>query len=186
VNLSLGDIYRRNAWLNPETTAIVFEGRRISYRALVGRAQRLGSGLHKLDVRRQDRVSMLSMNRPEFSEYYAACALCGYIAAPVNYRLAAPEMEWILKDCAPRVLIFEDQYAALIDSLRSRLDIAAFVCLGSAPDWAIPYEDVMAAEVGEGVLSPPPITTRFSIPAAPRDGRKGLSSTTLPRCGIAR
>jgi acyl-CoA synthetase (AMP-forming)/AMP-acid ligase II len=143
---TLGDIIRNNAHKFPEETAYVYNGRRISFGEHHERANRLASALWTLGLRRQDRVSILSQNSIEFMECYAACELAGFIAATVNFRLAAPEMTYILTDSTPRILIFEAQYAGIVDQIRGNLPhIETYVCFGGdTPDWAVDYEDLVA------------------------------------------
>ena len=95
---TLGDILRNNAYKFPNETAYVFGDHRISFGDHHARAARLASGLYKLGLRRQDRVSILAQNAMEYMETYGACALTGFIAATVNFRLAPPEMAYILAD----------------------------------------------------------------------------------------
>lgn len=91
------------------------------------------------------------MNCPEYLEVFAANWLAGFVAATVNFRLALPEMQYVLVDSAPRVLIFEAQYSEMIDGLRpSLLSIQTYVCIGDSPHWAIPYESFLASGEDSG------------------------------------
>ncbi|MCZ8108273.1 MAG: long-chain-fatty-acid--CoA ligase [Burkholderiales bacterium] len=143
----LGDILLNNAHKFPDETAFVYGDRRITFSQHCARAKRLSSALWQRGIRKQDRVSILSQNTMEFMETYAACELAGFIAATVNWRLAPPEIEYILTDSTPRILFFEAQYAATVDQVRSRLPhIEAYVCFGGpAPEWALDYEAVLAS-----------------------------------------
>src|SRR5439155_25236455 len=122
------------------------------WRELVTRATRLADGLHKLGLQRQDRVAILSMNCPEYMELLSAGDIAGYIVATVNFRLAAPEVQWLLGDCTPRVLVFEAQYAELVDGLRAKLPgIQSYICIGgTAPSWAQSFEAVIESGTPEG------------------------------------
>jgi acyl-CoA synthetase (AMP-forming)/AMP-acid ligase II len=155
---TIGELLERNARFHPEREALVCEGRRLNHRQLLERARRLADGLHRLGLRRQDRVAILSMNNAEYIELLAAGDWAGYIVATVNFRLAAAEVEWLLGDATPRVLVFEAQYAALVDTLRPRLaTIEAYVCIGGpAPGWANDYEAV----VEQGSLEGPPFRSQ--------------------------
>ena len=62
-------------------------------------------------VTKGDRVAVLSFNNPEFLEVQFACMRLGSVFVPVNFRLAVPELEYIVKDCAPKVLISEAELA---------------------------------------------------------------------------
>jgi len=143
---TLGELLERNARLFPHQEAVVYDDRRITYVQLLERARRLSSALYARGMRHQDRVAVLAMNCNEYFDVYGACHLTGYICATVNFRLAAPEIEYILQDSAPRVLVFEDQYADVIDGLRPQLkSVEHYLCIGAAcPPWAQPYEVVMA------------------------------------------
>ena len=148
---TLGEVIERNARFYPDKEALVDERRRVTHAQLLKRAKRLSSALYQKGLRRQDRVAILSMNCVEYYEAYRACEWAGYIMATVNFRLVAKEIAWILKDAAPKVLIFEAQYTALVEELRAGLpDIETYICIGAAPAWAMSFEDAMAAGSAEG------------------------------------
>jgi len=145
---TLGELLEYNAAFNGERLAIDVEGRRLTHGEFLERARRLADGLRSLGVRRQDRVAVLAMNGLEILEVYAACEWAGYIAATVNFRLAAPEVEFILGDAAPKLLVFEARYLDLVAELRTRLaGIEHFVCIGGEAPGCLRYEDLI--ESGE-------------------------------------
>lgn len=142
---TLGELLERNACLFPHQEAVVYDDRRITYSQLLERARRLSSALYARGMRHQDRVAILAMNCNEYFDVYAACQLTGYICATVNFRLAGPEIEYILQDSAPRVLVFEDQYSDIIDALRAQLkSVEHYLCIGTCPPWAQPYEEALS------------------------------------------
>ena len=149
---TIGELLERNARFYPNKEALVCGGRRLSWRELVDRARRLADGLHQLGLQRQDRVAILAMNCPEYMELLSAGDWAGYIVTTVNFRLAPPEIEWLLGDSTPRVLVFEAQYTEVVDALRGKLPgIVAYVCIGGeAPEWAKPFEAVVASGSPEG------------------------------------
>jgi len=144
--LTLGDIIVDNARRFGDIPAYVCEMRQLTHSQLLHRARRLVAALYRVGVQRQDRVSILAMNSLEYGEVLAAGQLSGAIIATMNFRLAPPEMLWILNDAAPRVLIFEARYLEVIDQLRPQLpSIEAYVCIGAGADWAIEYEQFLAS-----------------------------------------
>ena len=149
---TVGELLERNAKFYPNKEALVCEGRRLTYRQLVERTKRLADGLHRLGLARQDRVAILAMNCPEYIELLCAGDWAGYIVATVNFRLAAPEIEWMLGDSTPRILVFEAQYADVVEGLRGKLPgIEAYVCIGGAtPDWAQSFEAVAQSGSPDG------------------------------------
>ncbi len=145
---TLGRLFDRNAQIYGGEEALVFGERHWTYGELRRRAGRFSAALYRLGVRRQDRVSILAMNCPEYVEVYGAGHLAGYIIGTVNYRLTPPELEFVLGDSAPSVLVFEAQYAGVVDRLRTAVpSLRHLICIGeTAPDWALPYEALVAEE----------------------------------------
>lgn len=141
----LGHMIRRNAKLDANGLAFVDADKSLTHGQYLERSLRLAQALRQDGVARTDRVAILSMNRIEYMEVCGACEVSGFIAATVNFRLSAHEVRQQLIDCAPIVLIFEDQYADLVNEIRPDLDmITRFICLDGAYDWAETYEHAMA------------------------------------------
>lgn len=156
---TLADMFERNVRFFPDTKALVFEDRRVSYRQLAGRARRLSSALYRGGLRHQDRVAVLAMNCVEYFDAFAACHTTSFILATVNFRLASAEILYILQDSAPAALIFEAQYADAIAGLRAQLpSIEHYVCIGAlTPEWATPYEAFLGGGDAAGApLKPEP------------------------------
>ena len=88
---------------------------------------------------------MPAMNCPEYFDFYWAADASGFIAVPLNFRLAAPELAHIINDAAPLSLTFEAQYAQVLDGIRSQLSsVRHFICIGGPkPDWAIDYAQLL-------------------------------------------
>ncbi len=154
--MTMGALFERNARYYPHVEALVFENRRFTHSQFHERACRLASAVHNLGVRRQERVSILATNCSEFVETYGACYTAGYIIAPVNFRLAVPEIQYILKDAAPKVLIFETQFTEAVEALRRQLpDIEHYIRIDTdgklpLPSWALDYESVLQSGAPEG------------------------------------
>ena len=149
---TIGELLERNAKFYPNKEALVFEDRRYTYRQLVERTKRVADGLHRLGLRRQDRVAILAMNCTEYIELLCAGDWAGYIVATLNFRLAVPEIEWMLRDSTPRVLVFEAQYADSVAALRAVLPgIERYVCIGTeALSWAQTFDAVAESGSPEG------------------------------------
>jgi acyl-CoA synthetase (AMP-forming)/AMP-acid ligase II len=161
---TLRDLVERNARLHAEELHLVFGDRRTTFRQFAQRSFKLAGALHELGVRWQDRVAVLAMNCPQYLEIYGACEVAPFIVTPVNFRLAPPELEYILRDAAPRVLILEQQYAPVIETLRPRLSgiehyVVISTCGGMAgsglPD-SKDYEHVLTS----GSIEGPPLQPR--------------------------
>jgi len=149
---TIGELIERNAHHYPDVDAYVQDDRRVSYRQYAERVRRLASSLERLGLKRQDRVGILSTNNIEYFETYGACEWAGFIIGLYNFRLAPPEIGWLLQDSAPAVVFFEAQYAEAIGGLRSQFPgIRHWVCIGGpAPEWAIAYETLIETGSEQG------------------------------------
>ena len=154
---TLGEMIERNARFHADREALVFGDRRVTHGEMAERARRFSDALYRQGLRRQDRVAVLAMNCAAYYETYRACEWAGFLLATVNFRLAPAEILHIVKDAAPKALVFEAQYAALVDALRPQLpDVECYICIGDAPSWATSFESAMEAGSADG----PPIRSQ--------------------------
>jgi acyl-CoA synthetase (AMP-forming)/AMP-acid ligase II len=148
---SLAEMWERCLRLGANDPAFVYEDQRRTYAQLIDRARRLASHLYASGARSQSRIAMLAMNTGEWFDYYTACEIHGFIAQTVNFRLTRPEIEYILNDGEPSVLIFEQAYAETVDALRaSAPSVKSYICIGRSLDWAPSFEDVIAQGSPDG------------------------------------
>jgi len=97
---------------SPDRVMTVFEGAETTYGEMAHRCRALAAGLHDRGVGRGDVVGLLSYNCPEFLETVFAANYLGAIAMPINWRLAAPEVRYILEHARARALVCDE---ALVD-----------------------------------------------------------------------
>jgi acyl-CoA synthetase (AMP-forming)/AMP-acid ligase II len=174
---TLADMLDNNAWKYPDETAFVWGERHITHAQFHERVSRLASALRGLGLKRQDRVGILSQNRLEFQEVYGACEISGFVCATVNWRLAIPEMVYIINDGAPKVLVFEADYAETIAAMKDQLKtVEHFICLDGNSDFALDYEDLLNSGDAAGVpFRPKPEDIAFLIYTSGTTGRpKGV------------
>ncbi len=114
-----------HAAIRPDAMAQVDiqNGRSYTYAQMDERSARLGRWLQDRGVGRGDRVAILAYNGPEFFELEFAAGKTGAIMVPLNWRLAQPELDYILGDCAPKVLIHDVEFAEMCDALRDSCTI---------------------------------------------------------------
>lgn len=153
------DWLKRHAEWTPDRLAIVeaHTGGEITYAAFNERANRFAHFLSEtLGVRRGDRVSILGKNSAAYFEILFGCGKMGAILNTLNWRLAVPELEYILSDCSPRVVLYDVEFADTIDDLRARIPCEAWISIGgagSAEDrWT--YEDALEAGSPDGIAFP--------------------------------
>src|SRR5205085_9363940 len=83
--------------------------RRLSYRTLDERIDRLASYLARLGVKRGERVAVLAPNTTDILEVQFACFRLAAIFVPLNTRLTVHELQFILGDAAPVVLVHDHE-----------------------------------------------------------------------------
>src|SRR5438270_13419535 len=112
-SISIADVIRRNARFFPDRTAAIFADQRISHRDYLVRVERLAAGRAGCGISLGDRVAVVARNKPEYVDLYGAVAWLGAILVPVNWRLRAQEIAYVLADADPKVVIadLEDQPA---------------------------------------------------------------------------
>ena len=85
------------------------------------RVNRMAHALYDMEIGRGDRVGALLLNSSEFLEIFFACAKIGAIMVPMNFRLAIPELAYILGDSSPKVVFYSSDFADNVKGLKSKL-----------------------------------------------------------------
>ncbi len=114
---------------------------RFTYSQFGERCERLAAGLKSEGVEPGDRVAYISFNTHELLEGYFGVLLAGAVVMPLNVRLAPGELIAILNHAEPRVVIYEPEFAPLIDALRPACPAASRWIQTGAP-----YEALLARD----------------------------------------
>jgi fatty-acyl-CoA synthase len=141
LNDGVGSWPARRARKTPDRVAVVHEGGSLTYRELDGRVSRLAGALRELGVARRDRVAYLGPNHPAFLETLFAVGVVGAVFVPLNTRLAAAELAYVLADSGSSVLVHAPELA---DSARSAAEQAAERAGIATHLVPLPYDDVLA------------------------------------------
>jgi fatty-acyl-CoA synthase len=140
--------------LQGEREAVVDGRRRLSYRTLNRRVNQLARSLQSMGLRQGDRIAILGYNGLEYVETIFAAAKLGLILVPLNWRLAPPELAFILSDSTTETLLFDSEFAKTAEILRSQTPLRRFVAFGEkeAPGATV-YEKALSSE-GDGEPAP--------------------------------
>jgi O-succinylbenzoate-CoA ligase len=119
---NVGLMLAKRAACSPRLEGVVEveSGRRFTYAELNARANRTANALAATGVGKGDRVALLLMNSVEYVESFFAVAKLGAIAVPLNWRLVADELAFILKDSGATTLIYGGEFAAVVADLHGR------------------------------------------------------------------
>ncbi len=144
----------------PDKIAMIDQatGRQFTYAEFNDRAARLAAFLRdEWNVEVGDRVAILAKNSTDYFEFEFACIKAGAMMLPLNWRLAEPELLFILNDAAPKGIVYDAEFTTRIPALTAgspakytlRLDF------GQPPnDDSLAYEDAIAGTAKRMVMSP--------------------------------
>lgn len=119
--LKIFDIVRVHGAARADHPAFVLGNRTVTYAQFYDRCQRVANGLAALGVGPQDRVAFLDKNGIEHFELYHGAGLLNAISVDVNWRLAAPEVEFIVNDMQAKVLVVGSEFAPVLDAIAPNL-----------------------------------------------------------------
>ena len=146
--LNLGQIQKINAKKFPDTVALKDADRAFTYPQMNSRINKLANSLTSLGLQKGDKISVLLENCIEICELFLATAKTGIIIVPINFRLVSPEVEYIVNNSDAKAMVVHDQFAGIVDPIRSNLkNIAAqnYVIVGKPQDGYRPYEEFIGA-----------------------------------------
>src|SRR6202142_1099289 len=134
----------------PRKTAVVCHDLRFTYAEFADRVGRLAGALRAAGVKSGDRIAFLSLKCHRLLEAFFGVLEAGGILLPLNIRLAAPELTYILNHSGATVLFLEQEFIGLVDSFRRDLrTVQSFHQLDGAPqaEWlsAPTYEQMVAS-----------------------------------------
>lgn len=121
---NIGQLLTRRAFLSPDVEAYCEDCSelRLTYEQLNGRCNQIANALLAAGVEKGERVALLLMNSVEFMEAFFAIAKIGAVVVPLNWRLVADELEFIIKDSGAKRLIFGNEFEEVVTELQSRGD----------------------------------------------------------------
>lgn len=138
--LRIADTIRAQAAARPDATALIAGDRRTSYAAFDRNASRVANALIAAGVAPGDRIAFLGRNSDVYFEAWFGAAKAGAVMVPVNWRLAAPEIAYILADAAPKLVIADAEFRERADAPHI-VDSANFAAWRDAADSADPALD---------------------------------------------
>jgi len=132
------DWFSKWALYSPDETAIKEweTSRTLSYGALNKMANHLALYLTRdLGLKMGERVAVLAENCLEYIVLFAAAQKTGLILVPLNYRLSAAEIDYLLQDSSPKLVMGESKYQALLDAAPAHAQIELNWSMEALGDW---------------------------------------------------
>ena len=116
---TLPDLIARRAALSGDAIALeeLATGRTLSYRELDDRSTRAAGLLAARGIEPGDRVAILCRQRAAFFELLFGCAKLGAILVPLNWRMPPAELDGLIADSGPKLLLHDARDAGLVARL---------------------------------------------------------------------
>lgn len=145
--LTVSEAVASHARLHPAHIGTRDSRRALSFAQWDDRASRLANALLDSGLAKGDRVALLAYNRVEWMEMYVALARAGLVAVPINFRLLAPEIAYILEHSEARAVIAQDELCERVAPARAGLglDASRCLCIGETAEGWRDYEAAIAA-----------------------------------------
>ena len=134
---NLADMVRAQAKARGNAIAYEFEGRKTSFAEFDRLTNRVANALKALGLKPHERIAYLGKNSDIYFELLLGAMKANVVMAPVNWRLAAPEIAFIVADCKAPVLFVGPECVAQARNIQSQLpDLRTIVATeGGAPEW---------------------------------------------------
>lgn len=113
--LTIKNLFEQTVAKYPDRLALVYEDQRWTYAQWSARVRRLAQGYRDLGIRPSDRVAIFLKTSEATATAYLACQLIGAVAVPMNFRLAAGEAAYILRDSGARALVYDASVQATVE-----------------------------------------------------------------------
>lgn len=141
----------------PDKLALIDQasGAQYTYAQMNERAARLAGYLRDVwGAKRGDRLAILAKNSAEYFVFEFACIKLGALMLPLNWRLAEPELQFILRDAAPIGLLYDSDFSPRVEGLKSLVTHRLHFEDVSSADDSPGYESALTAHHAPVVMDP--------------------------------
>ncbi|RMG58274.1 MAG: acyl-CoA synthetase [Deltaproteobacteria bacterium] len=142
---NVGDVLKRTALRYPEKTAIIFEGKEISYSDLEKMTNRVAHVLLEKGVKRGDVVGILALNSPEYAALWFAAARIGALLAPINAGLEPRTISFIVEKSKPKVVFVDSLLAPLLKAVPQFETVPVKVSMGGSVEGYESLEELISS-----------------------------------------
>jgi fatty-acyl-CoA synthase len=119
--MTAGTVLKMMAMQYPDKPGAADKLRGMTFREWNDRSCRLSNALATLGVKKGDRFAILAYNCVEWMEIYAAAAKGGQVTVPIMFRLAGPEMEYVINHSECKAFIVAKDFVQMANAIRAKL-----------------------------------------------------------------
>lgn len=114
---NFGDVTRHLAATQPDRVALTFEGRDTTYGEFERYTNRVAAALLASGVKKGERVAYFGKNSDRYLEIFFGAAKVGAVTTPINWRLAGPELAYILQDSRAPILFVGEEFGDTVEQV---------------------------------------------------------------------
>ena len=126
------------------------EYERKTWREVDEASDRVAAGLAEIGVRKGQKVAGMLANYLESVYSFLAIQKIGAVFVPINIRLSAREVEYIVDNADADHFIATSNVLPLLEQARSRLEVRNYVCLHrtgqDSPDWCLSFNQLLESQ----------------------------------------
>ncbi|CRK81974.1 class I adenylate-forming enzyme family protein [Neobacillus massiliamazoniensis] len=143
--MNIGSLLTQTARKFPEKLAIECEGRSYSYRRFNEEVNKLAHGLLQRGVNKGDKLALMMKNSDHFVFSFFAAAKIGAVVVPINFRLTASEVQYILAQSDAALVICDKEFEKLIEDAILGTDVRFVVTVGEPEtEWYYSYNGILS------------------------------------------
>ncbi|HSE98486.1 MAG TPA: AMP-binding protein, partial [Blastocatellia bacterium] len=134
---TLAEVCRYQSAKRPDAIAMVFEGRATSFRELDRLSNKTANALIAERLSPQTRIAVLDKNSDSYFEILFGAAKSNNVLVAINWRLAPPEVSYIINDSMAEVLFVGEEFFPAVEKILGELKtVKKIIALnGSHADW---------------------------------------------------
>jgi len=125
------DLVKRNAHVYPDTPFVTFYDETITYQDLDLRTDTFAAWLQDNDVKKGDIVSFMMGNSPYFFYTLFGINKAGAAGGPISCWWQAPEVEFLIGDSTPKVLVVDPEFAPIVSALKDKIPSVKKIVINS-------------------------------------------------------
>ena len=158
------DLVKKNAAEYPDTPFINFYDEIVTYRDLDIKTDRFAAYLQNMGVGKEDVVSFMMGNTPYFFYTLLGAQKACAIGGPISCWWQADEVEFLVGDCKPKIMVMDPEYVPIISAIKSKIPSVQKIVINSPTslDLNFPHaylSDIISEDSGKPDYSNPPAST---------------------------
>lgn len=147
MKINIGHILLNRAYLSPNLAALACQGKRFAYEQVNTRVNQFAAFLLERQCKPGERIGILCKNHHQFVTAFFAAAKIGTVTVPLNWRLQASELSYIIDDCGVSVLLYDSDLSRTVEQLSSTGSLHTLVQVGKSNGQHIEFESALTGRL---------------------------------------